>query len=70
MTGIGSAVLTELARPMPDKPRWPLRGRSLAASNTKREPSAVDAATYLLTHKDFRKAMTSLSSFHERPGRG
>jgi hypothetical protein len=37
--------------------------------HSKQEPSAVDAATYLLTHKDFRKAMTPLSSFHERAGR-
>lgn len=54
---------------MSDKAALAFEGRSLAASTTKQEPSAVDAATYLLTHKDFRKAMTSLSSFHERAGR-
>jgi hypothetical protein len=57
MTSIGSAVLAF---------EGAFTGR---VHRSKQEPSAVDAATYLLTHKDFRKAMTSLSSFHERAGR-
>ena len=57
MTSIGSAVLAF---------EGAFSGR---VHHSKQEPSVVDAATYLLTHNDFRKAMTSLSSFHERAGR-
>ena len=44
-------------------------GDRCAASATQ-ELAANAAATEPLPHKDFRKAMRSLSSFHERPGRG
>jgi hypothetical protein len=70
MTGIGSSVRAEPARPMLYKAALALEGAfSGRVHHSKHEPSAVDATTYLLTHKDFRKAMTSLSSFHERAGR-
>ena len=56
---------------MPDKAA-PAFKRAIAAPRPPLRAGVLggDTATRLLTHKDFRKAMRSLSSFHERAGRG
>ena len=64
------AVLADAARFMPDKAAPAIKRGIVALRPLQQELTADAATTELLPHKDFRKAMRSLSSFHERAGRG